>query len=282
MDRFEHNGSISSTPLTSPIIPPVGHNHRVNIQQSSVVTQPAQQNIPFRLASISTERHGIATDHNRQLVANNEVRDAIAPKVDALRSIPSISTAVSQLLANYEQQSDRDILQGKNTKIRKKSGRYNTTDTTSMSLQLRWPNEGLVLTSHLKKPANDNVSLAQWATGQLANILLVEDQALSRSMLVQMAAAMRDAVSHPWPVVRSAWAVSMTEYIEDPRLGWANSMQWSLNRISNLQLAMHNTQSVATLAPKVRICHYFNEGTCTSEGYHGTYKHFCGHCYKQP
>ena len=49
----------------------------------------------------------------------------------------------------------------------------------------------------------------------------------------------------------------------------------------NSQLTMHNTKSVATSAPKVRICRYFNEGTCTSEGHHGTYNHFCGHCYKQ-
>ena len=90
---------------------------------------------------------------------------------------------------------------------------------------------------------------------------------------------MRDAVSLPWPVVRSAWAVSMTD-IEEGRLGWTNSMQWSLKRISNSQLAMHNTQSVATPASKVRICRYLNEGTCMSEGHHGTYKHFCAHCYK--
>ena len=278
LDRFERNSSISSTSLTSPTIPPVGH-HRVNVQYSLVATQPAQRSIPGRLVSMPTDRHGIATDHNRQLASNNEARDAIAPKVDTLRSIP-ISIAISQLLANYEQQSDRDILQGKITVIRKKSGRYNTTDTTSMSPKLRWPNEGLVSASHLKKPAYDDLSLAQWASGQLANILLVEDQALSRSMLVQMAAAMRDDVSLPWPVVRSAWAVSMTD-IEEGRLGWTNSMQWSLNRISNSQLAMHNTQSVVTSAPNVRICHYFNEGTCTSEGHHGTYKHFCAHCYKQ-
>ena len=55
----------------------------------------------------------MATDQHGQAVVTNEMRDAIAPKVDALRSIPSISTAVSQLLATYEQQSDRDILQGK-------------------------------------------------------------------------------------------------------------------------------------------------------------------------
>ena len=69
--------------------------------------------------------------------------------------------------------------------------------------------------------------------------------------------------------------------IEEGRLGRADSMRWSLNRISNSQLAMHNTQSVATSGSKVRICHYFNEGTCMSEGHHGTYKHFCAHCYKQ-
>ena len=99
-------------------------------------------------------------------------------------------------------------------------------------------------------------------------------------MLVQMAAAMRDAISLLWPVVRSAWAVSMSD-IEEGRLGWADAMQWSLNRISNSQLAMHNTQSVAASGSKVRICRYFNEGMCTSEGHHGTYKHFCEFCYKQ-
>ena len=109
MDRFECNGSISSTPLTSPTIPPASHIHRANVQHSSIPTQPAQQNISGRLTSLPTESHGIATDQNRPLVVTNEVRDTIAPKVDALRSIPRISAAVSQLLANYEQQSDRDI-----------------------------------------------------------------------------------------------------------------------------------------------------------------------------
>ena len=99
-------------------------------------------------------------------------------------------------------------------------------------------------------------------------------------MLIQMAAAMHDAVSLPWPVVRSALAISMTD-IEEGRLSWADSMQWSLNRISNSQLAMHNTQSDNSSAPKIRICRYFNEGTCSSEGHHGTYKHFCNFCYKQ-
>ena len=132
MDGFERNSSISSTPLTSPTIPPASHIHRASVQHSSIPTQPAQQNIPGRLTSLPTDSHGIITDQNRPLVVTNEGRDLIAPTVDVLRPIPSISTAVSQLLANYEQQSDKDILQGKNTAIRKKSGRYNTTDKTSI------------------------------------------------------------------------------------------------------------------------------------------------------
>ena len=39
MDRFERNGSISSTPLTSPTIPPASHSHRVTVHQSAVPAQ---------------------------------------------------------------------------------------------------------------------------------------------------------------------------------------------------------------------------------------------------
>ena len=72
-----------------------------------------------------------------------------------------------------------------------------------------------------------------------------DDHSLAKNMLNQMAAAIRDAVSLLWPVVRSAWAVSMTD-IEEGRLSWADSMQWSLNRISNSQLAII-TPNLSTL-----------------------------------
>ena len=86
--------------------------------------------------------------------------------------------------------------------VRENSGLYNTNDTTSLGPQFRWPNEGLITASHLRKPANDVLNLAQWVSGQLANILLNEDQALSRYMVIQIAALMRDVVSLPWPVGR--------------------------------------------------------------------------------
>ena len=78
-------------------------------------------------------------------VHNTINMNALIPGVDVLRSNPSISLAVTQLLASYDQQAVQDALPGKGHITRQKSGRYNTTDTTLVGPQLRWPNEGLVL-----------------------------------------------------------------------------------------------------------------------------------------
>ena len=101
-----------------------------------------------------------------------------------------------------------------------------------------------------------------------------------RDVLTQVAMVMRDSVSLPWSAVRSAWAVSMTD-IEEGRLAWTDSKQWSLNRISNSQLAVLNSNSVVAGGQKVKICKFFNEGSCTNEGHRGIYKHFCAFCHRQ-
>ena len=80
----------------------------------------------------------------QQPVHNAINRDAMVPGVDVLRSIPSISSTVTQLLASYDQQAVQDALPGKGQVNKRKSGRYNTTDTTLVGPQLRWLNEGLV------------------------------------------------------------------------------------------------------------------------------------------
>ena len=128
------------------------------------------------------EGHSSGTVPLRMAGTSSDARDARVLKTVVLRSIPSISSAVSQLLAKYDHQMDREVLQGKSNVIRKKSGRYNMTDTTTLGSQFRWPNEGLVSASHLRKPSYDDLSLTQWASGQLANILLVDDQNVVRHM----------------------------------------------------------------------------------------------------
>ena len=195
-----------------------------------------------------------------------------------MRSIPSISLAVSKLLAQYEEQTHQNVIPGKDF-MRKKSGPYNTTDTCTAKPELRWPHEGYVSTGATKKPSYDDLSLAQWASGQLSNILLIQDYELMRLMLTQVTMALTDAVSLPWPAVRSAWKASMTQ-VEDGRLSWANDTKWALNRTGMSQVAVFNSQSVTT-QQKMRICHYYNEGSCVHDFNHGNYKHVCSHCYKQ-
>ena len=140
-----------------------------------------------------------------------------------MRSIPSISPAVSQLLASYDDEADQDAMPGKGSNYRKKSGRYHITDTSVVGPQFRWPNEGLISNFHLKKPTYDDLNMAQWVSGQLNNILLIEDNVTLKNVLTQVAMAMSEAVSLPWPAVRSARAVSMTD-IEPGRLAWPDSM----------------------------------------------------------
>ena len=275
MDQLERNGSRSSTPLTSPTA-----NHRsstVAVSQSMVPPPPPQWVTAGGAATGCSALPGTSRQQPDQNAIN---RDAVVPGVDVLRSIPSISSAVTQLLASYDHQALQDVLPGKGHVPRRKSGRYNTTDNTLAGPHLRWPNEGLVSASNARRPPYDELNLSQWVAGQLSNALLIEDNVLLRQVLTQVVMTMKDSVSLPWQAVRAAWAVSMTD-VEEGRLGWADTTQWSLNRISNSQLAVLNGQNLSTNNQKIRICRFYNEGSCTSEGHHGPYKHFCASCYKQ-
>ena len=291
MDSLERQGSVSSTPVGSPTSHRPGVEHVTNFQQGRGITSTGQPG-PFnakttpavpltipesmRCTSGQCAQAGVA----RASVQAQLTRDAVVSKLDVMRSIPSVSSAVSRLLAQYNDQADQEALPGKTSSVRKRSGRYNITDTSLVGPQYRWPNEGLVSNSHITKPAYDELSMAQWASGQLCNMSLVDDNATLRNMLSQMSMAMRDAISLPWSAVRSAWAVSMTE-IEEGRLLWSDSMQWSLNRISNSQLAVLNSNSVVPSGQKIRICRFYNEGSCNNDTHHGAYRHFCSICYKQ-
>ena len=79
--------------------------------------------------------------------------------------------------------------------MRRKSGRYNTTDTTTANREFRWPNEGYTAPAQSKRPSYDDLTSAQWRTGQLSNILQVNDIDLMKDMLTQVTLAVRDAVA---------------------------------------------------------------------------------------
>ena len=206
-------------------------------------------------------------------------RDAITPTIDRLRSIPEVSNVVANLLADYEARVQQEVIPGKPLSARRKSGRYNITDTPNVRPEGRWPNEDFVAAANSRKPAYDDLSLQQWAAGQLNNVLQIQDDLLMRQVLTQVTLALRDAVALPWPAIRAAWAVSMTE-VEEGRLSWEDTTQWALNRVSASQIAVLNSQNISNTS-KVRVCKFFNEGSCYNDSHHGVYKHICLFCHKQ-
>ena len=202
MDRMERRGDTNSTPVQSPrprdtVSFNLPQGSRLGRDSSPIAPQRTNSQahhgggagrVPGSHQSLPNASHtpfprplssNISTSHTEVTEAS---RDAIVPSVETVRSIPSISSAVSKLLAQYEEQTHQDVIPGK-VLMRKKSGRYNTTDTCTARPEVRWPNEGYVSTGATKKPSYDDLSLAQWASGQLSNILLIQDFELMKCVL---------------------------------------------------------------------------------------------------
>ena len=122
-------------------------------------------------------------------------RDAITPTVHRLRSLPEVSNVVPNLLADYETRVQQEVIPGNPLSARCKSERYNNTDTPNARPERRWPNEGFVAAANSCKPAYDDLSLQQWAAGQLNYVLQIQDDTLLRQVLTQVTLALCDAVA---------------------------------------------------------------------------------------
>ena len=109
MDQLERNGSMSLTPLTSPIL---NHHSSSVAVPPPIRPQPPSQDAGVR-ATIVRPGDFVSSRITQQPVHNTIGRDAVVPGVDVLSSIPSISSAVTQLLASYDQQAVQDAFPGK-------------------------------------------------------------------------------------------------------------------------------------------------------------------------
>ena len=114
---------------------------------------------------------GQAVGEHQQSVFN---ADAILPNVNSLRQNSSISQSVSRIVATYEAQTEMEAPIGKNQHILK-SGHFNATDTITSIPELRWSNAGYHSTSGSKRIVHDDLSLPEWAVGQLNNIYQIQD-----------------------------------------------------------------------------------------------------------
>ena len=240
IDRLERNSSVSSTPIAHtrtqdrvsdlPVNGYVGPTTLTALSQGNQVRADGMVDTSVNMVPGPSVEKLPRNAEGNQGGAHVTIQTMTIPSMEQIRRDAGISTAVSQLLAQYDMRTHSEMIQGKGT--RKKSGRYNVMDTTPVSPKFRWPNEGFISTAMGKRPTYDDMSLAQWVSGQLNNMTQIEDTAVLRQVLNQVALAARDAVSIPWPAVRGAWALSMTQ-TEEGQLKWGAATQWTLNRINS-------------------------------------------------
>ena len=296
--ELETNRSASSTPLTArtrptlyPSVPNPAHltvPTHLQADKDGTATVPAQSFNPanslFQPTAANIPAHMGASQSSHQSRPQPEAAatltqfnsDGIVPSLSTLRQNQEISHAVNQVLSSYENQARLDVNQGKGVK---KSGRFNTTDAVTSAPHLRWPNEGLASVTGKKRGLYIELSVSEWAAGQLSNIYLIQDPVLVKQTMLQAIQVLTDATSLSWQSVRTAYAQSMHQ-VEQVTLSWQDNTQWALNRISSSQIAMANASVLNSQQNNKKICKFYNEGVCTNEGNHGIYKHICNYCAK--
>ena len=296
IEALERQQSVNSTPLMGRQQPRVHIDpnpaHAMNTfappsSKSTNVNYASQQNtMTGRAVLMGADNnqdipHPLLPDSMR-VGEQNVHHDSVVPNIDALRQNSTLSQAVSRIMATYDDHARMEAVQGKASTLRR-SGRYNTTDLVQAPPETRWANEGFHSGQGKKRVVYDDLSLTQWAVGQLSNVYQMKDATVSKQALLQVILALKDATSLPWQAVKSAWATSMHE-IEDGSLTWADATQWSLNRLSASQIAMANANIASNNASQLhqkKTCKFFNEGTCSHDSHHGNYKHFCAFCSRQ-
>ena len=130
------------------------------------------------------------------------------PSLADLRSNPLLIQQAANLMASYDQQANAALIGGK---LRGKSGRVATTEHPHPCPEMRWPNESYVCKNSRTPPKFDELSLAQFVTGQLTNIMEIQDMTLLRQMMLQLLLFTRDAVNLPRDDIRGAYWISMSE-----------------------------------------------------------------------
>ena len=70
----------------------------------------------------------------------------------------------------------------------------------------------------------DDLSVSEWAAGQLSNIYLIQDPNLVKHTMLQAIQVLKDATSLPWQAVRTAYTQSMHQ-VEQGTLSWQDNTQ---------------------------------------------------------
>ena len=201
---------------------------------------------------------------------------------------------VSDTRVSVLQARMRSELQQGNLGVRKKSGRYNVSETTCAPMHLHWPNESCLTGATRKRIPFDDLTLGQFVVGFFKNAMDTPNPQIARSMLNELIETVKLSENLSWPIARGAFAVAMHR-IEEESISWGDSHFLAENCLTFSQSAVFSrsvtmsskAQSTQPLTTMKRImCRWYNEGTCPHTQDHvdatGTtsFRHICMHCFK--
>ena len=212
--------------------------------------------------------------------------------LDSLRMNPYIQQLVEERVAVLETRMKQELQQGGSH--RKKSGRYNVSDTPLAPPHLRWPNETCLTGTARKKTPFDDLTFSQFVVGFVQNALDTPHPDTSRRMLVELVETAKLAENLSWPIARGAFAASMHQ-LEEQQITWQDSRTLADNRLTYSQAAVFSGSM--TMSPKPSgnqpssgtrkmVCRWYNEGSCPHSQDHTDttgltlFKHVCAYCFK--
>ena len=96
---------------------------------------------------------------------SHSLHDTVIPAFNTIPANPTISQPVSLILSTLEASIRVEATQGKTTL--NKYNRFNATDTVTPGPELRCPNERFHVVSGCKHTLYDNLTVREWAVGQV-------------------------------------------------------------------------------------------------------------------
>ena len=147
--------------------------------------------------------------------------------LEVWRSNPIIQQLVEERFAVMESRMHTELQQG--VYKRKKSGRYNTSETPHGTPHLRWPNKSCLTGPTRRRVPFDDLTLGQFVIGFVTNTLETQHPSLMRNMLLEMVETIKVAENISWPIA------TCMHRIEDETLSWNDARTLSENRLTYSQ-----------------------------------------------
>ena len=183
---------------------------------------------------------------------------------DTWKQDSRIQAIVADRIQQIEQDVKAETTQGK----RKRSGRYNVTDSSSNASFRRWPNEGILVGPSRKRVTFDELTQVQFIMGFVKNLNDTIDPLMCKFMVAELYELMKLMESTSWQVVRGAF-IGIMHDIEAGEILWTDRQALMQRRINHSHAAALAPQPSRIQGPRVGatterklFCKFHKAGTC--------------------